>query len=93
MNREEQMTKLSHEIERILTGHGRPKILGSVIPSYDHENSRHPEQIRASFDDGSTAIYDLRVEQPVPSFVECIRIIRKWKTGYAYKPTRRRARR
>lgn len=80
-------------IEKALETMSRPKLLDRAVPNYEHDCSIYPDQIRVSFCDGHTEVYDRRVEQPVPSFVECIRIIRKWKTGYAYKPTRRRARR
>ena len=59
----------------------RPEIMGKVVPLYRHTWSRHPDQIRVSFEDGSTAIYDLRTTQPHPVVLESIRIIRKWK-GY-----------
>lgn len=63
-----------------------------VVPYYLHDDSEYPEQLRASFEDGKTAIYDLRVEQPAPQVVKSIEIIRKMKTttvGYEYKPRRR----
>ena len=64
----------------------RPGVLGKVLPNYERESSRIPERIRVSFEDGTTAIYDLRTEQPAPVILENIRMIRKWKTGYEYKP-------
>lgn len=67
----------------------RPEMLGKPLPKYERESSRIPDQIRVSFSDGSTAIYDLRVDQPAP-FVESIKIIRKWKQGYVNQPARRR---
>jgi len=67
----------------------RPAMLGKPLPKYERESSRIPDQIRVSFSDGSTAIYDLRVDQPAP-FVESIKIIRKWKQGYVNQPARRR---
>ena len=70
----------------------RPEILGKVVPHYDKDWSVHPEQVRVSFDDGSTAIYDIRREMPHPVILENIRTIRKWKTGYVNKPERRRKR-
>ena len=50
--------------------------------------SRHPEKICISFRDGSTAVYDLRVEQPAPVILENIRIIRRM-VGYEPKHARR----
>lgn len=68
----------------------RPEPLAEVVPYYDHDFSKHPDHIRVSFADGSTAVYDLRTEQPHPVIVENIRIIRKWKQGYVNQPARRR---
>lgn len=70
----------------------RPNPLPDVVGYYDTEFSVHPEQIRVSFEDGSTAVYDLRVNQPHPIIMENIRIIRKWKQGYVNQPPRRRRR-
>lgn len=68
----------------------RPEMMEKPLPVYAYETSIYPDQIRVSFRDGSTAVYDLRVEQPAPQIVESIRIIRKWKQGYVNKPMRRR---
>ena len=70
----------------------RPKMLPENVSYYDHEFSRLPDRIRVSFEDGSTAIYELRVEQPAPVIIENIKIIRKWKQGYVNQPMRRRYR-
>ena len=70
----------------------RPKMLPHAVPHYERSNSRIPEQVRISFSDGSTAVYDLRVEQPAPVIIENIRIIRRMKQGYVNKPLRRRGR-
>ena len=70
----------------------RPKILEKAVPYYDSDISVHPDSIRMSFDDGSTAVYDLRVEMPHPIIIENISIIRKWKQGYVNQPARRRRR-
>ena len=43
----------------------RPVILGSVY-TYRSKFSRIPDQVRKCFSDGTTAIYDLRIEQPAP---------------------------
>lgn len=67
----------------------RPAMLGKMVPIYDHNTSKHPDRIRVSFDDGSTAVYAIDVEQPHPLVVESIRIIRKW-NSYNHQPMRRR---
>lgn len=67
----------------------RPAMLSKMVPIYDHNTSKHPDRIRVSFDDGSTAVYAIDVEQPHPLVVESIRIIRKW-NGYNNQPMRRR---
>ena len=69
----------------------RPEILPGVVPTYDTEFSVHPEQIRLKFKDGSTAVYDIRQDQPHPVIMENIRIIRKW-NGYVNQPVSRRKR-
>ena len=67
----------------------RPAMLGKMVPIYDHNTSKHPDRIRVSFDDGSTAVYVMDVEQPHPLVMESIQIIRKW-NGYNNQPMRRR---
>ena len=79
-------------IDRILVEHNKPTILPKPVPMYEREGSKYPEMIRVSFNDGSTAVYDLRVEQPAPVIIENIRIIRKWKQGYVNQPEIRRKR-
>ena len=74
---------------KVVEGEHDPEIIG-IFSTYEHEFSRHPEKIRVSFKDGSTAVYDLRVDQPHPVIVETIKIIRKWKQGYVNQPQRRR---
>ena len=71
----------------------RPEMLPKPAPIYDRESSRLPDRLRASFEDGSTAVYELRIEQPAPVIIENIKIIRKWKQGYVNQPERRRRRR
>ena len=68
----------------------RPDMLPKMVPIYDHETSEHPDSIRVSFEDGTTAIYDIRREQPHPATVKSIEIIRKWNNGYNNQPMRRR---
>lgn len=65
-----------------------PEIVG-VFSYHKDRFSRYPEKIRVSFKDGTTAMYDLRVEQPHPIILENIEIIRRMKGGYQYKPRRR----
>lgn len=78
--------------EAIVRWKDRPEPLAEVVPYYDHDFSKHPDHIRVSFADGSTAVYDLRMDQPHPIITENIRIIRKWKQGYVNQPARRRRR-
>jgi len=69
----------------------RPKEMPQVVTYYEHEYSELPEQVRVSFEDGRTAIYDLRVEQPAPVILENIRIIRRMQVGYKAPRRRNRA--
>ena len=66
-----------------------PDIIG-IISYHRDEFSRHPEKIRLSFTDGSTAVYDLRVEQPAPIIQENIKIIRRM-VGYEPKHAKKEA--
>lgn len=68
----------------------RPELLPEPVPYYNHDFSVHPDSIRVSFGDGSTAVYDLRHDQPHPVIMENIRLIRKMKQGYVNQPARRR---
>jgi len=63
--------------------------LPEVVPIWEHGFDGYPDAVRVSFRDGSTAVYDIRREQPHPIIVENINIIRKWK-GYNNQPMRRR---
>ena len=74
----------------MLMEHKKPLMLDKPLPIYEHEYSEIPERIRVSFNDGRTAVYELRVDQPAPVIIENIKIIRKWKQGYVNKPERRR---
>ena len=67
----------------------RPEMLPEAVPYYEHDWSVHPDAVRMSFSDGSTAIYDIRVEQPHPIILENVRIIRRM-NGYVNQPARRR---
>ena len=79
-------------IDRILVENNRPTILPKPMPTYERASSKYPEMIRVSFDDGSTAVYQLQVKQPAPVIIENIKIIRKWKQGYVNQPETRRRR-
>lgn len=87
--------ELSEEQKAEICGfkYPRKRILTLAVPKYEHESSKYPEQIRVSFADGYTAVYDLRVDQPAPQIVESIKIIRRMKQGYVNQPRRRRNRR
>ena len=69
----------------------RPALLAFPVPIYERTDSEIPEKVRISFTNGTSAIYELHVDQPAPQVIECIRIIRKWNNGYK-APTRRRRR-
>ena len=96
MNRKEADKNLFEEIDRFLYGTIRPEVLPKPLPIYDHDGSVHPDHIRVSFEDGSTAMYDLRVEQPHPLVIKNIEIMRETKKkitqGYVNYPMRRRRR-
>ena len=84
-------------IDRTLVEHNKPTILPKPVPSYEHDFSEYPELIRVSFSDGSTAVYQLRTEQPHPLVLKNIEIMRETerniKQGYVNNPERRRRRR
>ena len=69
-------------------GENDPEIVG-ILSYHRNEFSRHPEKMRVSFRDGTTAVYDLRVEQPAPVILENIKIIRRMKEGYQWQKQRR----
>jgi len=51
--------------------------------------SKYPETIRIPMDDGHVISYRLDVEQPHPSFLEALKLIRKQPEGsYQYKEKR-----
>ena len=64
------MAIIFYEDERGLEVIDRPELLPQPLPTYAHEWSVHPDSIRVSFADGSTRIYDLRIEQPAPVFAK-----------------------
>ena len=88
--------ELTEEQKDIICGYKPPRkrILTIAVPRYAHESSKYPEQIRVSFGDGHTAIYDMRVEQPHPLVLKNIEIMREMKKkttpGYVNQPQRRR---
>ena len=67
----------------------RPKMLDKPAPMYETAYSKYPDRVRISFDDGTTAVYELRHDQPHPVILENVKIIRKWR-GYVNQPERRR---
>lgn len=72
----------------------RPKPLPGVVSYYDHATSFHPDRIRMSFSDGSTAVYEIRHDQPHPLVLKNIEIMKETKQnikqGYVNNPRRRR---
>ena len=78
---------------KVCEGEHDPEIIG-IFSTYEHEFSRHPEKIRVSFRDGSTAVYDLRTNQPHPLVLKNIEIMKETKQnikqGYVNNPRRRR---
>ena len=44
----------------------RPEPLPEPAVYYDRQDSRYPDRVRLSFQDGHTEIYDRRVNQPRP---------------------------
>ena len=92
MNAKEANKKLFDEIDKILDKAGRPTILPKLMANYDYDFSVYPDQIRVSFSDGHTEVYERRIEQPAPQMMESIRIIQKWKQGYVNQPAQRRRR-
>ena len=67
----------------------RPEILPEPLPIYEHKFSKIPERVRISFDNGTSAVYDLHTEQPAPIIIENIKIIRRMAGYEAPKPRRR----
>ena len=68
----------------------RPMILPEPLPIYERVDSEIPERIRVSFTNGTSAVYDLHVDQPAPQVIESIKIIRRMKQGYINQPPMRR---
>lgn len=74
---------------KVIEGDRDPRIIG-IFSNYEHKYGRYPEKIRVSFKDGTTAMYDLRVEQPAPVILENIKIIRRM-VGYEPKHAKKGA--
>ena len=70
----------------------RPELLPVPLAIYEHTDSEIPEKVRISFTNGTSAVYELHVDQPAPVILENIRIIRRMKQGYVNQPARRRRR-
>lgn len=73
----------------------RPEMLPEVVAKYDTDASEKPDSIRVSFADGSTEIYERRIQQPAPQILKSIRIVRSMKkqiteAGYQYQQPKRR---
>lgn len=64
----------------------RPDVLPKVAATYRGKHSRYPEQVRVSFRDGNTFVYEMRAEQPAPVIAEKVEVI-DIRIGY---PVRRR---
>ncbi len=72
----------------------RPELLPEPVPYYDFDFSVHPDSLRVSFNDGSTAIYDIRRNMPHPLVLKNAEIMKETKQnirqGYVNKPQRRK---
>ncbi len=75
------------EVPTIWTGRKRLETperlapLPKMVPIYENDHDGHPDALRVSFADGSTAVYEIRRHQPHPMTIKSIEIIRKWNTG------------
>lgn len=88
-----ELGKIQIKVEEVPTDIKHDTDVVGVFCYPDHDEfSRHPGRVRLMFRDGSTAIYDLNVEQPAPVIIENIKIIRRMKQGYVNQPMRRRNR-
>lgn len=59
----------------------RPRPLPGFAITYNDDQSRVPDIIRVSFEDGTTATYKRDWQQPHPLVMKSITIIREW-NGY-----------
>ena len=70
----------------------RPEMLAEVLPYYDSDFSVYPENVRISFKDGKTIVYNTTIIQPHELIQENIRIIRRIQQQMEdWKRRRRRA--
>ena len=65
-----------------------PEMLPEPLMIYA-TNSTYPDQLRVSFKDGSTQIYDLRIQQPHPIVKRNLEIIRNMCIGYERKEAKK----
>ena len=74
----------------------RPELLPEAVPYYEHDFSVHPDSVRISFKDGSSAVYDIRMNYPHPLVLKNAEIMKETKQnikqGYVNQPMRRRRR-
>lgn len=74
----------------------RPELLPEAVPYYEHDFSIHPDSVRISFKDGSSAVYDIRMNYPHPLVLKNAEIMKETKQnikqGYVNQPARRRKR-
>ena len=67
----------------------RPRPMPTATMEYADDSSRVPDTIRVSFDDGTTAIFDRREDQPKPLVYRNLQIIREMNEliyGMGYTP-------
>ena len=94
----ELQIELTEEQKDAICGYKPPRkrILTMAVPIYEHDSSKYPEQIRVSFADGHTAVYDMRIDQPHPLVLKNIEIMKETKKkitqGYVNQPMQRRRR-
>ena len=66
------------------------KVLDKPACYYDGKHSKIPERIRISFSDGTTAMYDLHIDQPEPLFFrETIEVRENIQIGYPMRRNRK----
>lgn len=67
----------------------RPEIIGKPALYYDGEDSRIPGEVRLSFSDGTTEVYQHKPSMPAPLIMRNIEIMQGWR---GYTPPERRGR-
>lgn len=85
-------TRWEQDEEMQIKEEKRPELLPKPYPIYERPDSEIPERVRISFANGTSALYELHVDQPAPVIMENIKIIRRMKQGYTNQPVRRRRR-